>query len=193
MNHDPLPPPAGPSRPMWRDEAKVTYAVKILLLIVLAGMIASAIVDFIGRIATVGIIVMGAIFFSYLIYPLVRRLSARFSVGVSIGIVYAAFAAILIFGVAVIVPALSANVKDFVVHAPSMTQNMQRALATSNNPVVQHLPPAARDYIAKLPATMEGLASRYGADAASKTFAILLSTVSLLLLFIIIPVVAAYM
>lgn len=193
MDHDPLPPPGGTSRALWRGEAKVTYAVKILLLIVLTGVILSAIVNFIGRIATVGIIVMGAIFFSYLIYPLVRRLNERFSAGVSIAIVYVALAAVLIVGVAVIVPALSTNVKDFVGNAPSMTQNMQAALANSHNPLVQHLPPAARDYIAKLPTTIQGLASRYGADAASKTLAILLSTISLLALFIIIPVVAAYM
>jgi predicted PurR-regulated permease PerM len=189
MDHDPRSSP----RERFRGEAGVTYALKILALIVLAGVIFSNVLSFVGRITTVVVIVIGAIFFTYLIYPAVRRLNAQLPLGASIAIVYVALALVIAFGAAVIVPALSGNIKEFVANAPTLAHNAEVALADANNPIVRHLPPVAQDYLAKLPANLTTLATRYGAETAARTLTILVSTVSVAALFIVIPVVAAYM
>ncbi|MDP9111375.1 MAG: AI-2E family transporter, partial [Candidatus Eremiobacteraeota bacterium] len=97
------------------------------------------------------------------------------------------------FGASVIVPALSGNVRDFVANAPAIARGAEASLADPNNPVVAHLPRSAADYLAKLPANLTALATQYGAETASRTLAILVSTVSVVALFVVIPVVAAYM
>ena len=189
----PLEFPAVPPRQPFRGEARVTYALKILALIVLAGIISSSILHFIGRVSTAAVVVVGAIFFTYLIYPAVRRLNERLPLGGSIAVVYVIIAVLLAFAGAVIVPALSGNIKEFVAHAPTLAHNAEVALADPNNPFVRRLPPAVQGYLAQLPTNLTVLATRYGAETASRTLQILVSTVSVVALFVVIPVVAAYM
>ncbi|MDQ2866601.1 MAG: AI-2E family transporter [Candidatus Eremiobacteraeota bacterium] len=182
-----------PERQLFRGQDRVRYALEILGVIALAGLIFSNVLNFIGHIQTVAVIVIGALFFTYLIYPAVERLHRRLPLGASIAIVYVAFAAIVAFGASVIVPALSGNIKDFISSAPTLANHAEASLADPNNPLIERLPASAQAYLTKLPANLTELATRYGAETASRTLVILLSTVSFVALFIVIPVVAAYM
>lgn len=182
-----------PDRPLFRGQAQVRFALEILGVIALAGFIFLNVVSFIGRIQTVAIIVVGALFFTYLIYPAVNRLNRRLPLGVAIAIVYAAIGLIVIFGASVLLPALGGNIRDFAANAPAIAHGAEASLADPNNPLVAHLPGPAQRYLAELPANLTLLAARYGAQTASRTLEILLSTFSLVALFIVIPVVAAYM
>ena len=169
------------------------YALEILGVLALAGYIFSSVLSFIARIQTVAIIVVGALFFAYLIYPAIERLRQRLPLGAAIAIVYVVIALVVAFGASVIVPALSNNIKDFAANAPAIAHDAEVALADPRNPLVAHLPSTMQAYLAKLPANLTALATRYGAETASRTLGILVSTVSFVALFVVIPVVAAYM
>lgn len=180
-------------RRLFRGQAQVRYALEILGVIALAGLIFSNVLSFIGRIQTVAVILIGALFFTYLIYPVVHRLHRKLPLGASIAVVYLALGLLVAFGVSVIAPALSANVRDFIASAPAIGHNAQTWLGDPNNALVAHLPPQTQQYIAAIPAELTALATRYGAETASRTLVLLLSTVSFVALFVVIPVVAAYM
>jgi len=61
-----------PLRPVIRkrslNDRRVTFALKVVALVALVAVILSAILSFIGRIPSVAVIIIGAIFFTYVIY-----------------------------------------------------------------------------------------------------------------------------
>lgn len=50
------------------NDRRVTFALKVVALVALVAVILSAILSFIGRIPSVAVIIIGAIFFTYVIY-----------------------------------------------------------------------------------------------------------------------------
>jgi len=184
-------PPSAPLRS--RAERRLTYWLKLLLTVVLAALVLSGVLDFLGRIASVTAILIGAVFFTYLIYPLVRRLQSRMPLGAAIAVVYAGIALLVILGAAFVLPALASDAQSLVREYPSIVHNAQTALADPANPVVRRLPPALRDYLGDLPAKLGILAQRYGGEAASRALNILLSTFAVLATLVIIPVISVYL
>jgi predicted PurR-regulated permease PerM len=182
-----------PVRRVSRTERRVTYALKVLALVVLATIALSAVLDFIGRIRSVAIILVGAIFFTYAIYPAVRRLNARLPLIWAIVIVYAVLGLVLAFGVAVIAPALVADVQQLVRSYPSIERAFAVAFSPSNGSLLGRLPAPVRDYIAALPVELSTLLKRYAGAVATQSLMILLSTVSVFATFVVIPVISAYL
>jgi predicted PurR-regulated permease PerM len=176
-----------------RGERRVTYGLKVLALVALAALMLSAVLHFIGRIGSVAVILIGAIFFTYAVYPLVRRLNARVPLVGAIALVYLGIAAIAGFGVAVVLPALYDDVQSLAHAMPAFVQSAQHALSDPRNPVIRRLPEPARDYLAKVPAQVAALAERYGADAASRVVTFVLSIVSLVATVVVIPVMSIYL
>jgi len=184
-----------PDRPIARrsrGERRVTYALKILALIVLSAVILSAILDFVGRIFSVAIILVGAVFLTYVIYPAVHRVNTRLPMLWSIVAVYAMFAAIVAFGIAIVVPALYNDTQSLVRSAPALIHAEQRFFTDPNNPIIARLPDAVRTYLAKVPTQLVQFAGGYAGTAASGVLAIVLSVVGLLATLVVIPVLAAY-
>ena len=164
------------------------------LLIVLASIaLAVLFILFLGRIHTVATVVVGAVFLCYLIHPAVRRLNRRLPLWASILIVYVVVLGVVALILAFAVPAVAANIRQFVHDAPALVQTIQAWIANPNNPVLAHLPSQARAYIEQIPAELAAFLSKYGGEAAGNLLHVLLSTAAVLALFIIIPVVAIYM
>ena len=174
-------------------EARVTYALKILTLIILAAVILTGIVSFLLRVQAVAIILIGAIFFAYLLYPLVRLFEQRMPRGAAIGIVY--LFVILLIGsfVAVIVPPLLENVKQFVTDFPKLLEQIKAAITDPHTPLLGRLAPGIRDFLANFSTQVGTYVETYGTQVASQTLTILLSTAGILATMIAIPVVAAYL
>ncbi|MBD5636083.1 MAG: AI-2E family transporter, partial [Candidatus Eremiobacteraeota bacterium] len=171
----------------------MTYAVKVLALVALAALILSAVLNFIGRIGSVAVIVVGAIFFTYAIYPMVKRLNERVPLVWSIVIVYATIATIGAFAAAVVLPALYDDMQSLAHSAPTLVHNAQVIVTNQHNPFIRRLPPPARDYLAKVPTQVAALVERYGADAASRVLTFVLSIVALLATVVVIPVMSIYL
>jgi predicted PurR-regulated permease PerM len=172
---------------------RVRFAVYICGLIVLLGLITYKILQFFVRIRMFTIIVVGALLFVYLIFPVVSRLNRRLPLGAAIAIIYVAIAALVALGVYIVAPILSRNVQQLIHDAPSLVHSAQLVLTNPNNPFTQHLPAGLRDYLTRLPSEVERNIASYGTKVAGTVLPVLVSIVSFSALFIIIPVVAAYM
>ena len=176
-----------------RGERRVTYALKILALVALAAVTLSAVLQFFGRIAGVTVILVGATFFTYAIYPIVRRLNTRMPLIWAIVVVYAAIGALVAFALAFIVPALANDVQGLAAAAPSFVKNTQQFLTNPRTPVVMHLPAPVRAYLLTLPPQLERYGQLYAGDAASRVLALALSVASLAATLVVIPVISVYL
>ena len=151
------------------------------------------VLEFLGRVRTVTTIVLAAIFFSYLIYPAVRALKRRMPMWASLVTVYAGFGLLLFAGVAVIVPLASQNLAQLAHDAPRLVENARLTLADPNNPIIAHLPTQATTFLANLPSEITLLVERYGGTTTTHVFGFLLSAASIVVLFVIVPIFAAYL
>ncbi|HEY8297900.1 MAG TPA: AI-2E family transporter [Candidatus Baltobacteraceae bacterium] len=173
-------------------DSRLNAAIKILAIVVLSAIVLLGFLAFLGHIRTVATIVFGAIFLCYVIYPLVRGLNRTLPLWASILIVYALVIALVAAALGFIVPALADNLRQLIHDAPSIVHNAQAALNDPNNPLIARLPAQARDYLTTLPTQVESLVNRYGSAAATGFVGALVSFVSILALFVVIPVVALY-
>ncbi len=180
-------------RPRRRIERRITLGVKVAVLVVLCAIMLSAILSFLGRIHNVTVILLGAIFFTYAVYPAVRRVHQRYPLGWSIAIVYLAIATVVGFGLAVVVPALAGDIQALVRAYPSILRNAQSFFSNPNDPLLSRLPGSVRDYLTQLPAQATDLAQKYGGEAARRALEFLLSTVGVVATLIVIPVISAYL
>jgi predicted PurR-regulated permease PerM len=176
-----------------RGERRVTYILKVLGVIVLGAAILSAILSFIGRVPSVAVIVIGAIFFTYIIYPAVRWLNTRMPLVWAIVIVYATIVALAALAISTVAPALYDQAQTLVHSMPELVRNAQVFVSDPNNPVIARLPPQVRQYLETVPPELAGLAQRYAGDAAGRVVSIALSVVGLLGTVVVIPVMSVYL
>ncbi|HET6895200.1 MAG TPA: AI-2E family transporter [Candidatus Baltobacteraceae bacterium] len=141
---------------------RVLYAVRICWLVILAGFILYKALEFLVRVRTFTIVVVGAVLFAYLVFPLITRLNRRLPLGLSIAIVYLALAVVVSFGVYVAVPILNTDARQLIHDAPKLVHNAQAALADPNNQLTRHLPGGVRDYLRNFPAQIEVNISKWG-------------------------------
>jgi predicted PurR-regulated permease PerM len=186
--------PTTPDRPAVRSrgERRVTYALKVLLLIAVAAIVLSGFLEFVGRISSVAVIVIGATFFTYVIYPAVRRLNTRLPLVWSITVVYLAIATIAGIGVSTVAPALYEEAQTLVRSTPELVRNAQTFLSDPNNPVIARLPNSLRAYLASVPPQLAHLAQSYAGNAAAGVLTLALSVVGLIATVIVIPVISIY-
>ncbi len=176
-----------------RNERRVTYALKVLSLIVVATIVLGALLEFVMRVSSVAIVVIGATFFTYLIYPWVERLNRRVPLGVAIALVYLAIIMVAAFGIAVIVPALVVDGQSLIKATPGMVHSAQVYLSNPNQPLFRWLPENIRTYVVMLPLQLEDLTAQYAGEAARGALAFLLSTVAVLATVVVIPVLSVYL
>jgi len=176
-----------------RRNAQAAYAFHIVAIVLLAVFALVQILEFLGRVRTVTTIVLAAVFFCYLIYPAVRSLRRRLPMWASLLAVYFAFGCVLFGIIAVVVPLATQNVQQLTHDAPRLIENARMTLADPNNPIVARLPPQATAYLANLPSEMTLLIERYGGATTTHVFAFVLSAASIVVLFVIVPIFAAYL
>jgi len=172
---------------------RLKLAVRICWFIVLAGFILYKLYEFLGHVAAFTAALIGAIFFAYLIFPIVSRLNRRMPLGVAIGIVYASLALLVALVLLVVAPALSADFQQLVHNGPALVHQAQAELTNPTNPFVQRLPLQVRDYIATLPAQIENNLGLYASTFTTTVLPVVASIVALGALFVVIPVVATYL
>ena len=176
-----------------RNERNVTFALKVLALVAVAIYLLVGVLNFFAAIRATGLLVVAALFLSYLIYPLVRRLNVHLPVLWSIIIVYAFIALVGAFAVTLIAPAIGSDLNNFVHAVPGLITEFQRELLLPDNSFVARIPLDDRTYLANLPSEFGGLAQRYGLDTVQKSLPVLLSAASLGAALLIVPVLSAYM
>ena len=178
---------------MSRAERRVTFWLKVLGLVAVAIYLLVGFLQFLGNVKSTAILFVVALFFAYLIYPLVRRLNERLPLVWSILLVYVFIALVGALILQLLVPALASDVQGAVKTLPGLVRHYSLVLQDPNNPLVRWLPLDERLYLASLPGQLGAFLQTNAFDTASKTLTVLLSTVSVLATVIVVPVLAAYM
>jgi predicted PurR-regulated permease PerM len=176
-----------------RAERRVTYALKVVALIAISIYLLVDVLQFFAAIRVTGLLIVMSLLVAYLVYPLVRRLNARLPVIVSILVVYLLFAAVLAVAILTIAPALVNDTENFIKAVPALAAKFQHELLYPTNWVTKKIPFDERLYVAELPSQFGSLFQKYGATYVSQGLAVVLSSLSLVLSFVIVPVLAAYM
>ncbi len=178
---------------MSRAERRITLWLKTLGLIAVAIYLLVGFLQFLSSVKATAMLFVIALFFAYLVFPLVRRLNERLPLGLSILLVYIV---IVIVGAAIVqlvVPALVADVQGAVKAVPGLVSQFGHVVADPNNKYFRWLPPDEKMYLVALPTQLAGFLQNNAFDTASKTLTVLLSTVSILATVVVVPVLAAYM
>ncbi len=174
-------------------ERRVTVALKVGLLVLVSLMLMSDVLDFLGRIAATGILLVAAIFFSYVIHPLVERLGRSMPRVGAILLVYAFLAAIAMLLGVLIFPVLADEAQRFIQAFPQIIVRVHNELLNPSLPLLRYLPAAEREYIANIPAEVGQLIQQFGLQTAQRTLNVLLSTASVIAACVIVPVLSAYL
>jgi predicted PurR-regulated permease PerM len=176
-----------------RFERRITVALKLLALVVLAAFALHSVLGFVGHVRSVAIVLIGAVFFTYLIYPAVRRLSERLPILWAILIVYVGLAVVLVLGLSFVAPALVSDTQSIVAAMPANVARAQAFIADPENPIVKHLPAAMRAYLtAEIPDLLK-FAQRYASEQAGGALLFVLSTFALIATVVVIPIVSIYL
>jgi predicted PurR-regulated permease PerM len=185
---------ASPVKPTGRIYGdRLNLAVRICWLVVLVGVIVYFAYHLLAHVATFTTVVIGAIFFAYLIFPVVKWLNTRVPLGIAIAIVYLSLALLVALSLHYVVPPLTTDIQALVRNTPALVHDAQVALANPELPLLQKIPAPVRDYVATLPGIIQANLGTYASHAVTTLVPLLISFVALGALFVLIPVVAAYM
>jgi len=171
----------------------MTLWLKTLGLIAVAIYLLVGALQFLANIRATALLFIVALFFAYLIFPLVRRFNQRLPLVWSIVLVYLA---IVVFGLAVLqllVPPLAADTQNAIKSLPAVVAKVSATIQDPDNAFVRWLPPDERNYLSTVPAQIAGWLKTNGLNTATQTLTVVLSTVSVLATVIVVPVLAAYM
>ncbi len=177
----------------WVTEARVTYALKILLLVVVALYLGGIVVAFLVRISTVVYILIGAVFFAYLIYPFVERLHRRMPIWLALAVVYIGLLLVIAGAGWLVIPGLMNDIGNLAHNYPKISANIQSLVNNPNDPLLARLPEPVRVQAIKLPEEIVAWAQIHGVEAAGHALSIFVGTIAAVATFIIIPLLAAYL
>lgn len=171
----------------------MTLWLKVLAAIAIAVYLLVGTLQFLASVKATALLFVGALFFAYLVYPLVRRANQRLPLVWAILLVYVVLGLIGAVLAQFLIPPLVADAQGAVKTVPALVTHLSQVLQDPNNRLIRWLPLNERLYLASLPPQLGTLLQTFGLNAASKTLSVVLSTVSVIATVIVIPVLAAYM
>ncbi|HUY83587.1 MAG TPA: AI-2E family transporter, partial [Steroidobacteraceae bacterium] len=176
-----------------RAERRVTFGLKVLALIAVALYLLAGVLNFFASIRATGLLIVGALFLAYLVYPLVRRLNVHLPVIASIVIVYAFIALVGAFAITLVAPQIGRDLTNFGHALPGLMAQFQQELIAPHSAFIARIPIDDRMYLANFPSQFNALAEQYGLNTLQKSVPVLLSAASLGAAVVIVPILAAYM
>jgi len=171
---------------------RLTRALKILALVALGMALAMSILAFLHKIIAVVIIVGGAVFFAYLIYPVVRLFSRRMPRWLAIVCVYAILLVVIGSLFAFIGPRLAAEARMFAVDFPRLMHQTQDWMLNANTTVLSAIPIEARESVLQMLNTAGTSVQRAAGAIVGQALSILLGLASMAAALVIIPILAFY-
>ncbi|MBV8366650.1 MAG: AI-2E family transporter [Candidatus Eremiobacteraeota bacterium] len=171
--------------------ARLLHALGVTALVLLLLLAFVLLLDFLGRIHTVTSILIGAVFFSYLVAPAIRFAHQRLPMWAAILVVYACIAVALFVVLWIAVPLIVSELRQFASDSPSLATRIKDDLSI-NGPLAAHLPSSVKAYLLTLPDQISAAVATNGLSISSSAVSILLSTASGLVLFVLVPIVTAY-
>jgi len=177
----------------WLTDARITYALKVLMVLVLAFYAGEFVLAILGRLRTVVYIVVAAIFFAYLIYPAVQRLRKYMPLVAAIVLVYALIVAGLVVAALFVVPHVMADGQQLVTRYPGLVERFHSILYNPSDPLTAQLPPWMRDELARAPEQLAAWVKLRGLQVFGQLVVFLAGTIAIVAIFIVVPMVTAYL
>lgn len=177
----------------WLTPSSLDYSWKILLSVLLIIMIFGYVISFVERIGVIFIIIIAAIFFAYLIYPIVKWLNRKLPLILAILLVYACIAGLVAIGLIYLIPAISNEIATLIHAWPSIQNKIRTYVEDPNNPLLRHAPQFVRDALAKLPQEVVKWLQTHGATAAGNAIMVIIGTAAFIGACIAVPVLGAYL
>jgi predicted PurR-regulated permease PerM len=171
---------------------RLTRALKILAIIALGMALAVSVLTFLHKIIAVVIIVGGAVFFAYLIYPIVRRFSRRMPRWLAIVCVYAILLVVIGSLFAFIGPRLASEARAFAVDFPRLMQQIQDWLLNANTALLSAMPIEARESVVQMFNAAGATLQKAAGAIAGQALSVVLSLASMAAALVIIPILAFY-
>ncbi len=175
------------------DRSARHLRLKMLMLLVLAFYAGEFILEILARLRSVVYIIVAAVFLAYLIYPAVSRLRRRMPLVLAIVVVYAGIVLALGIVTIFIVPHVVNDVQMLVTRYPDLVARYNSIISNPNDPIASHLPPWVRDELVRAPAQMVTWLKLRGLQVFGQIVVVLAGTVAIVALFIVVPVVTAYL
>jgi len=183
-----------PMRPYpWFTEQRLTFFLKVLLAVVLSLYLLGFVWEAVSRIKTIFILLIAAVFFAYIIYPLVRWMNRKLPLLVAVLLVYLAILVVVMLTLWIVIPPLTDDIAQLVRAYPTIVHRIGAFVNDPKNVVLQHAPPQVRQELTKVPDQIIGWAQMHGVQAAQHALTIILSTATLLAACVVVPVLAAYL
>jgi predicted PurR-regulated permease PerM len=177
----------------WLTDARLTYALKILMILVLAFYVGQFVVQILTRLAGVVYILVGAILLAYLIYPAIAWLNRRMSLVLSIIVIYIGIIAAFILLAFFIVPHIMEDIQLLVQRYPDLVARLHSIIYNPNDSLTSRLPGWIRDQLAALPDALAIWVRQRGFQVFGHFATLLAGTIALVALFIVVPFVTAYL
>lgn len=177
----------------WLTDARVTYVLKILMVLVLAFYVGEFVVQILTRISAVVYILVGAIFLAYLIYPAITWLKRRMPLVAAIALVYLAIAAAFVLLAFFIVPHIMDDIQLLVQRYPEIVARLHSIVYNPNDPLTSRLPGWIRDEIAAMPDAVAKWVRLRGLQVFGHFATVLAGTIAIVAVFIVVPFVTAYL
>lgn len=173
-------------------DERLTRTLKILAIVVLSVSLAVIVGAFLHKIRAVVIVLGGAVFFAYLIYPLVLRFSRHMPRWLAILCVYALLAVVLGTVLAFFGPKIGSDARSLGQDFPGLMQQAQSRILDANTAVLAAIPLEARESAAQIIETAGATLQKNTGAIAGQALSILLSVASIVTAFVIIPIMAFY-
>ncbi|MBC5816186.1 MAG: AI-2E family transporter [Candidatus Eremiobacteraeota bacterium] len=176
----------------WFTEERVTYWLKVLLLVVVAAYVLGGILDFLARIESITIIIILAIFVAYVLYPAVRFFNARLPLIAAILIVYLCLFLVMAVLLSVVLPAITNEVTQIVKSYPHFVNIIQNNMMNPHEAWLARIPDWMRASIASMPVDLSNWFKTHRYDATLSALSMLAGTLTVLATLVIVPVLSAY-
>ena len=177
----------------WLTDARVTYALKILMVVVLAFYVGQFVVQILTRLSGVVYILVAAILLAYLIYPAVAWLNRRMSLVLSIALVYLAIVAAFSLLAFFIVPHIMDDIQLLVQRYPELVARLHSIVYNPKDPLTSRLPNWIRDQIAAMPDAIAKWVRLRGLQVFGHFATLLAGTIAIVAVFVVVPFVTAYL
>lgn len=185
----------GTRRNPWRSltDARVTYALKVLMVLVLAFYVGQFVVEILARIQGVVYILVGAVFLAYIIYPTVHWLRRRMPLVLAIVIVYLVIVGAFAIAAFFILPHIMDELQSLVRRYPELVARLHSIVYNPRDALTARLPGWIRDQIANAPAALAAWVKTKGLQTFGQITTLLEGTVAIVAIFVVIPFVTAYL
>lgn len=177
----------------WFTPITLDYSWKILLSVLLTIVIFGYVIRFVERIGVIFVIIIGAIFFAYLVYPIVKWLNRKLPLLPAILLVYAAIAGLVVLGLIYLIPAITSEVTTLAREWPSIQAKIVGWVRDPNNQLFSHAPAFVRDEAARAPREIVAWFQTHGMAAAGNAIMVLIGTAAFIAACIAIPVLGGYL